>query len=201
MREEPQLSTWIAGILVRDLRALRREVEAFADERDLWRVPPGISNSAGTLALHLAGNIRHYIGAVLGRTGYVRDRDAEFALRDVPRTDLLADIDAALVAVERGMARVSDADLTRPYPDPPRGLAVTTRDYLIHLVAHFTYHLGQVAYHRRLLAAPSATGRPPLPPMSVATQPGHTAFTRIRSLRNSAASIRVSALRAAFERL
>src|SRR5437764_673264 len=100
MREEPQLSTWIAGILVRDLRALRREVEAFADERDLWRVPPGIGNSAGTLALHLAGNIRHYIGAVLGGTGYVRDRDAEFALRDVPRTDLLADIDAALVAVE-----------------------------------------------------------------------------------------------------
>ena len=151
MREGPQLSTWIAGILVRDLRALRREVEAFADERDLWRVPPGISNSAGTLALHLAGNIRYYIGTVLGGTGYVRDRDAEFALRDVPRTDLLGDIDAALVAVERGMARVSDADLTKPYPDPPSGLAVTTRDYLIHLIAHFTYHLGQVDYHRRLL--------------------------------------------------
>ena len=155
MSRESQLSTWIAGILVRDLQALRREVESFADERDLWRVPPGISNSAGTLALHLAGNIRHYIGAVLGGTGYVRDRDAEFALRDVPRTDLLADIDAALVAVERGMARVSDADLTMPYPDPPRGLAVTTRDYLIHLVTHFTYHLGQVDYHRRLL-----TGQP-----------------------------------------
>jgi len=155
MSQEPHLSIWIARILVRDLRALRREVESFADERDLWRVPPGISNSAGTLALHLAGNIRHYVGAVLGGTGYVRDRDAEFARRDVPRTDLLADIDAALVAVERGMARVSDADLTRPYPDPPRGLAVTTRDYLIHLVAHFTYHLGQVDYHRRLL-----TGQP-----------------------------------------
>ncbi len=152
---QPQLSTWIAGIFMRDLRALRREVESFADERDLWRVPPGISNSAGTLALHLAGNIRYYIGTVLGGTGYVRDRDAEFALRDVPRTDLLADIDAALVAVERGMARVSDADLSKPYPDPPKGLPVTTRDYLIHLVAHFTYHLGQVDYHRRLL-----TGQP-----------------------------------------
>src|SRR5438093_12856172 len=119
MRQEPQLSSWSAGILVRDLRALRREVESFADERDLWRVPPGISNSAGTLALHLAGNIRHYIGAVLGGTGYVRDRDAEFALRDVPRTDLLADIDAALVAVERGMAGGSDAERNEPYPGPP----------------------------------------------------------------------------------
>jgi len=155
MSQEPHLSTWIARILVRDLRALRREVESFADERDLWRVPPGISNSAGTLALHLAGNIRYYIGTVLGGTGYVRDRDAEFALRDVPRTDLLGDIDAALVAVERSMTHVSDADLAKPYPDPPRGLAVTTRDYLIHLIGHFTYHLGQVDYHRRLL-----TGQP-----------------------------------------
>ena len=145
MTQEPQLSTWIARILVRDLRTLRREVESFADERDLWRVPPGISNSAGTLALHLAGNIRHYIGTVLGGTGYVRDRDAEFALRDAPRTDLLGTIDAALIAVERGMARVNDADLAKPYPDP----------HLIHLIAHFTYHLGQVDYHRRLL-----TGQP-----------------------------------------
>jgi uncharacterized damage-inducible protein DinB len=155
MKQATQLSTWIAGILARDLRALRREVESFTDERDLWRLPPGISNSAGTLALHLAGNIRYYIGTVLGGTGYVRDRDAEFALRDVPRTDLLGDIDAAIVAVERGMARVRDADLIKPYPDPPKGHAVTTRDYLIHLIAHFTYHLGQVDYHRRLL-----TGQP-----------------------------------------
>src|SRR5256885_14493376 len=151
MKKERQASDWIAGILARDLRALRREIESFGDEGDVWRVPPGISNSAGTLALHLAGNIRYYIGAVLGGTGYVRDRDAGFALRDVPRTDLLKDIDAALVAVERGMAGVSDAELNEPYPDPPRGLAVTTRDYLIHLIAHFTYHLGQEDYHRRLL--------------------------------------------------
>ena len=83
MKKERQASDWIAGILARDLRALRREIESFGDESDVWRVPPGISNSAGTLALHLAGNIQYYIGTVLGGTGYLRDRDAEFALRDV----------------------------------------------------------------------------------------------------------------------
>jgi uncharacterized damage-inducible protein DinB len=154
-----QITIWIAGILTRDLRALRREIEAFDDERELWRVPPGISNSAGTLALHLAGNIQHYIGAVLGDTEYVRDRDAEFARRDVPRAQLLREIDAALSAVERGMARVNDADLAKPFPDPPRGLAVRTGEYLIHLVAHFTYHLGQVDYHRRLLTGQPGTIR------------------------------------------
>jgi uncharacterized damage-inducible protein DinB len=146
-----RLTTWIAGIFVRDLRALRREIEAFPDESELWRVRPGISNSAGTLALHLTGNIQHYIGAVLGDTGYVRDRDAEFARRDVPRGQLLREIDAAISAVEQGLARVTDADLAKPYPDPPRGHSVTTGEYFIHLVAHFTYHLGQVDYHRRLL--------------------------------------------------
>jgi hypothetical protein len=133
------LTTWIAAIISRDLRALRREIEAYADERDLWRVAPGISNCGGTLALHLAGNIQFFLGTVLGATGYVRDRDAEFGRRDVPRAELLREIDAALAAVERGAARLTDAALSQPYPQPPGGFAVTTGDFLLHLVAHLTY--------------------------------------------------------------
>ena len=57
---------------------------------------------------------------------------------------------------------------------------------------------GSVAAHT-MPAAPSGTGRPPAPPMSVATQPGQIALTRIRSPRNSAARMRVSALSAAFD--
>ena len=82
------LVTAVAAILDRDLQALAREVSAYPDERALWDTPPGITNSAGTLALHLAGNVRHYFGAQLGRTGYVRDRPTEFASRDVPRTTI-----------------------------------------------------------------------------------------------------------------
>jgi len=145
------LTTCIAAVLSRDLRALRREIEAYGVERDLWRVEPGIGNSAGTLALHLAGNIQFFAGTVLGATGYVRDRAAEFAQRDVPRMELLHEIDAALAAVERGVARLPDAALSQPYPQPPGGFAVTTGDFLLHLVSHLTYHLGQVDYHRRLL--------------------------------------------------
>ena len=100
------LTTCIAAIMSRDLRALRREIEAYGDERDLWRVAPGISNCGGTLALHLAGNIQFFVGTVLGGTGYVRDRPNEFGRRDVPRTELLRELDAALAAVERGVARL-----------------------------------------------------------------------------------------------
>ena len=147
------LTAWLGAVLARDLRALRREIEAYPEDRDVWRVPPGggITNPGGTLALHLAGNLQYFVGTVLGGTGYVRDRDAEFARRDLPRAELLRQIDAALAAVARTMARLSDEDLTKPYPQPVGGVTVATGDFLLHLAAHFTYHLGQVDYHRRLL--------------------------------------------------
>src|SRR3989442_6853389 len=113
------LTTWIAAILRRDLGALRREIEAYADERDIWRVAPGISNCAGTLALHLAGNIQCFVGAVLAGTGYVRDRDAEFARRDVPRGELLRGKDAAIAAGEPGIGRPPQAGAQEPDPPPP----------------------------------------------------------------------------------
>ena len=48
----------VAAILDRDLQALAREVAAYPDERAPWETPSGIANSAGTLALHLAGGAR-----------------------------------------------------------------------------------------------------------------------------------------------
>src|SRR2546426_6928135 len=113
------LTTWIAAILPRDLSALRREIEAYADERDIWRVAPGISNCAGTLALHLGGNIQFFVGAVLAGAGYVRDRDAGVARRGVPRGGLLRGIDAALAAGERGVGGRPDGGAQETGPPPP----------------------------------------------------------------------------------
>jgi len=153
------VSTWLGAIFARDLRALRREIEAYPEDRDLWRVAPGITNPAGNLALHLAGNLLYFIGTVLGGTGYVRDREAEFGRRDVPRAELLRQIDAALAAVAQTMDRLSDQDLAKPYPQPVGGVKLTTGDFLLHLAVHFTYHLGQVDYHRRLLTGQAAAGQ------------------------------------------
>ena len=139
----------IAAIFERDLRALGREVEAYPDEGDLWAQVPGVSNVAGTLVLHLAGNLQHYIGAVLGGSGYVRDRPAEFARRDVSRPELLREIEAARTAVSRALGGAVDAD--REFPEAIAGKRVRTGDYLIHLATHFAYHLGQLDYHRRIV--------------------------------------------------
>ncbi len=145
----------VAAILERDLRTLTREIEAYPDERDLWRLPPGVTNSAGTLALHLAGNLQHFLGAVLAGTGYRRDRPAEFAERGVPRAELLRRIEAASAAVLAAANRVDDSDLTADYPDVVGGVRVVAGEYLVHLVSHLAYHLGQVDYHRRLVTGES----------------------------------------------
>jgi uncharacterized damage-inducible protein DinB len=148
---------WIAGVIVRDLKGVRRELEAYPSESDIWRVAPGIANSAGTLALHLAGNLQHFFGTVLGGGSYRRDRDAEFSRRDVPRAELVAQIEAAIVAVELGFAQVSESAFAGEFPERIAGHTVTTGEWLVHLVAHLGYHLGQIDYHRRLVTGRAET--------------------------------------------
>jgi uncharacterized damage-inducible protein DinB len=141
----------VAAILERDLRTLAREVQAYPDERSLWATPPGLVNSAGTLALHLAGHIRHYLGAKLGGTEYVRDRPAEFASRGIARTTILAEIDQAIAAVRAAAARATDERMGEDFPEVVGGVRVAAGEYLIHLASHFAYHLGQLDYHRRMV--------------------------------------------------
>lgn len=152
-------SDYLVGVIVRDLKALGREVEAYPDDASLWRTPPGITNSGGTLALHLCGNVQHFFGAILGGTGYVRDRGAEFSRRDVPRAEILAQVSAAVAAAERGLARVSDAGVAADFAEPIAGHTVSTGEWLIHLAVHLGYHLGQVDYHRRLVTGRGETVR------------------------------------------
>ena len=141
----------VQAVVLRELAAVRRTVEAYPDDASLWAERPGFPNAGGTLVLHLAGNLQHYLGAVLGQSGYRRDRDAEFSRRDVSRAALLGEIEAARQAVERGMAVVSDDMLAAPYPEQIAGRIVATGDFLVHLVTHLAYHLGQLDYHRRVV--------------------------------------------------
>jgi uncharacterized damage-inducible protein DinB len=142
----------IGGMLTRDLRAVQRELQAYERESDLWKRPDTIPNSAGTLAVHIAGNLRHYVGAVLGGTGYVRDRPAEFSRRDLPRADMLREWDTTVADVGAVMSRLTDAQMAATFPEAVAGKHASTADMLIHLATHLAYHLGQIDYHRRLVA-------------------------------------------------
>jgi uncharacterized damage-inducible protein DinB len=135
----------------RDLAKLKTEIEQFPSEESLWQTADGITNSAGNLTLHLIGNLKHFFGAVLGKNGFVRDRDSEFTRTAVPRSEMLADIDAALDVVLSTLAGLTEEDLDKPYPIDVFGHPMTTGYFVTHLTTHFNYHLGQINYHRRLL--------------------------------------------------
>lgn len=151
------MKEWITRVITRELKALRREIETYPSDGELWYVRPGITNPGGNLALHLAGNIQYFIGNVLGKNGYVRNRDAEFGDKDVPRAELLQEIDNAIAAVETGMSKITEADLAKPYPEAVGGVSSTTGAFLAHFATHLAYHLGQVDYHRRILTGESKT--------------------------------------------
>lgn len=138
-------------IFARDLRKLKEELNLYADEKTIWVVKDGITNSAGNLCLHLTGNLHHFIGAILGKNGYVRDRDAEFSLKNIPREELLKDIDAAIQVITSTLNHLQDEDLTKDFPIEKQGKIETTAHMLIHLLGHLSYHLGQINYHRRLI--------------------------------------------------
>jgi hypothetical protein len=158
----------LESFFLRELRTLRLELEAFPDERLIWALPPGLPNSSGTLALHLAGNLQHYIGAVLGQTGYVRDRDYEFAARDLPREALLAQIARAEAAIRATLPGLSEDQLSQEYPEALRGHFLQTREFLLQLAVHLAYHLGQISYHRRLVTG-NAQGVGALSPVELTT--------------------------------
>ena len=143
----------------RDLRCLIREVEAFPDDATLWHTMPGITNSVGNLALHVAGNLRHFVGGVLGGTGYQRDRESEFSRREGSRAEVMALLEAAAAEVESSLGALSEEALGLPYPQPLQGHHPPTGRFLLHLATHLAFHLGQVGYLRRALTGEAgATG-------------------------------------------
>jgi uncharacterized damage-inducible protein DinB len=141
----------VAEILDRDLKKLSDELMGYADETLIWKITDGIANSAGNLTLHICGNLRHFIGATLGKDGYVRNREAEFSDKNVSRNKLLAEIEVTRTAVKKALAAMTDDALKDNYPLNVLGEVKSNEFFLTHLVAHFNYHLGQVNYHRRLV--------------------------------------------------
>ncbi len=138
-------------LYVRDLNKLKSEINLYSDEKKIWELKGDISNTAGNLCLHLTGNLHHFIGAILGNTGYIRDRDAEFALKNIPREKLNENIDSAINVIQTTLTSITDADLKKDFPIEKNGKIETTEHMLLHLYGHLTYHIGQINYHRRMI--------------------------------------------------
>jgi len=138
-------------LFLRDLEKLKTELDLYRNEQNIWLVDKLITNTAGNLCLHLIGNLNAYIGAELGKTGYIRNRPLEFSSGPVPRAELLKSIDETALMIARSLDRLSDEQMAEEYPQEVTDGKVSTGYFLTHLATHLSYHLGQINYHRRLL--------------------------------------------------
>ena len=147
------ITTSIQELILRDLDKLEKEISLYPTEESIWKVNGEITNPAGNLCLHLCGNLQHYLGAVLGSTGYIRHRDLEFSSKNIPRQKLIEEVHKAKEAVSRALQVFPIDQLEKEYPEKVFDKPMSNQHFFIHLVAHLGYHLGQVNYHRRLLAS------------------------------------------------
>lgn len=142
-------TSYYTEIYLRDIQKLHDEITHYPTDESLWEVKEGISNSGGNLCLHLIGNLNHFIGAVLAKTGYVRNREAEFGTKGLSKHELLVMISETQAMLQLAFPMLTDAHLEKEYPVDFFGKR-TTAWYLNQFLLHFQYHLGQINYHRRL---------------------------------------------------
>lgn len=143
----------INRIIQRHLDQLKREISAYKNESDLWKTAGEAPNSAGNLCLHLCGNLQHYIGANLGNSDYIRQRDKEFSQSNVPSADLIILVEHTAEIVSETLNNFDASKLDDNYPEEVFGHPMSTEFFLAHLVGHLGYHLGQINYHRRLITS------------------------------------------------
>ncbi|WP_332910519.1 hypothetical protein [Algoriphagus boritolerans] len=108
-------------------------MEAYTEEDKLWIVDKQIANSAGNLALHLFGNLRHFIGLDFGGIPYQRNREREFGAKGEPKSALFDELEEVKKIVETVLlnlnpSRLGDKSLhaffwashvDRVFPDAP----------------------------------------------------------------------------------
>lgn len=141
----------LIALFERDLENLKNEIDEYKSEEDMWMLKGAITNSGGNLTLHLIGNLRHFIGHVLGGSDYVRDRKAEFESKNVPTEQIIEQLQLTKVEVSQVLEKLTQEDLENRFPIDVFKTEMSTANFLIHLYGHLNYHLGQVNYHRRLI--------------------------------------------------
>jgi len=139
------------NLFLSNLATLKEDINSYSNEADMWRLQGSIKNSAANLAMHVCGNLKHNIGAVLGETEYVRNRDAEFSVKELSRKNILDEIESTITMIGPVFDSLSKDDLLKPWPNDFYGEGQSIDSVLFRLIWHMGYHLGKINYHRRLL--------------------------------------------------
>jgi len=150
------VAEFASEIFERELNKLIEEIKLYPNEASIWKLTAGIKNSGGNLCLHICGNLQHFVGNVLGNTGYVRNRDKEFSVTNIPSAELIKEIQRTITSVASTFKANPKIDLEEEYTGMPAHILgkekLTKGFFLMHLISHMDYHIGQINYHRRMIS-------------------------------------------------
>ena len=142
---------YITSQYLKYLENLEKEISLYQNENDLWKLTGGLKNTPANLAMHLCGNLKHNIGAVIGKSGYIRDRDREFSQTGTGKNEILAEIKSTAETVKNMLESLTPEQMSSHFPETSHGEDQSVYDALIRLALHLGYHTGQINYHRRIL--------------------------------------------------
>ena len=124
-----------------------RELAAKLSEEQFWQKPFSFGNSFGHLVLHLTGNLNYYIGAEIAGTGYLRDRDREFAEpKRLSKAEVLRNFDRAIEVVLRAIHAQSEEDWSKSYTAAWEEDAGNRFNIFLRCATHLHHHVEQMVY-------------------------------------------------------
>ena len=118
-------------------------------EQEFWSNPYPYGNSMGHLVLHITGNLNYYIGTQLSATGYVRDREREFAENNPPsKQETIAALATAIATVSAVLEQQVDKDWAAPYTADGVDDVHDRFSIFLRCAVHFHHHIGHMSYVR-----------------------------------------------------
>lgn len=114
-------------------------------EKEVWYRPNNHSNSMGNITLHLCGNVRQWILSGLGKQKDTRTRQQEFdEIGPISTSELTQKVDDLMGKVEHVLDSVTSEMLLEKHK--VQVYEETGLSILVHVVEHFSYHVGQMTY-------------------------------------------------------
>ncbi len=114
-------------------------------EDEVWQKPNASLNSIGNLILHLCGNMTQYGIASLHETEDTRQRDLEFSTKGgLTKEELYEKLVTTVDKVKTSFQTVSLKRLAAK--KLVQGYEFSGIGNIIHVVEHFSYHTGQIAF-------------------------------------------------------
>ena len=115
------------------------------EDAEIWYRPNHNTVSVGNLILHLCGNVRQWIlSGMAGKPDHRKRQDEFDTPGPISRQKLLEDLDHLMEEVSHYLNTIGFDQLLAVYK--VQGFEETGVAILIHVVEHFSYHVGQISY-------------------------------------------------------